>query len=356
MWTQLLNVLIQIGKRVFNYKNSCATQCKKEDLDELSQQTVPVTCYKANKTQMAEGDKITYGDFCEAQCPDGKVPFPDMVTSCKADSSWSNPIDCLAVCDAAVLKQGKLYQKDGNGSGDGYVIKDMVETEFLKCYKDGQLQLPVENSENFFEGTVCSWNSGLCGVDDQGFAYFQTEPKVTCHPNGKWASYIEDEEHIDVGPICSSKPCGQADQSTIPNADQPVCTFEDTQSSIVDLKTKVGETHNEKVSCTLESCRGDYAPLDTRRRATCEAGSWQPGPLECTLTGNPCAESDLENPANGAVDCSQAAKVSDDEGKVMGGESCSVSCDAGFTPNSQTSQCRNGQWTNSECGKHSWKM
>ena len=323
----------------------------------MSSETLNLKCYKADGTALRGEDKVTFEDYCEAKCPPGKEAYPNKMSTCKADSKWTNKINCLGVCiPTDVLKQGKLHLEDGYGSE----VKDLVDVELQCTRDDGELV----NPEKLLEGTKCSWNDGLCGFDDEGFAYFQTQPDVTCDKDGSWSSYENQEKETVTEPICRSQPCSFVDKSAISQADDLVCKFESPLLSAIqqniappsaspktNLKQNIDDDmYNEGVSCTLNSCLGDYVPLEPSTM-TCKAGSWQPGQLSCIPTSTPCHLSDLADPSNGEVDCSEAEKVIMSEEKVMGGQTCPVSCNSGYIPSKQTVQCVDGTWTDIECGK-----
>ena len=319
------------GKRYLG-KNTCASKCKVADLDKLSGQTVQVKCYSKNGTEKISPIQVEPDDYCEVQCSGSEQAYPDTRSTCLVSSKWTNALDCLAVCQPEnVVSSGTLE------IGASSKTQSLLNMK-TRCFKDGQPVL----EKPYFEGTTCTYDQGVCGNDQEGYIYYQTQPDVKCSTSGSW----ESDGSIVSGPICTSHPCPLLKVESITGGVGLDCKFDDVS---VSGNTSVKDSSNEGVSCTLTSCVKDYKPLEPSR-TVCGKGVWEPTTLSCTTTTTPCEISSL-SVANGVTDCSEATKVEGNQGQVLGGETCEFSCNTGYVKEG-VAQCIGPKWSDKvACGK-----
>ena len=313
------------------------------DIYKISEQTVDLVCYSNNGTEKSSPTRLEPDEYCEVKCPEGQKPYPipNERTTCQVNSKWTNPLNCLAVCDPVVVFNGSLK------------INSISETKPLldretPCIKDGQ----KVDKEPLFAGTTCTFSQGFCGLDQEGYAYYQKAPDVTCLSSGSWQSV----DSAVTDPICTSQPCDLVKAANITSAELIECQFNEANPSLNGKET-AGEHHNEGVECTLKDCATNYKPLQPSksvcRRGVWEgkvSGEWKPMSLSCTPTNTPCDVSSLVI-AHGSTDCTEATKVTGNESQVLGGETCELSCDTGFLKQGHA-QCIGPHWSEfAACGK-----
>ena len=307
-------------------------------------QTLKLKCYSNNETIDENLKLVEIGDYCEADCPVGQTAYPSIRTTCQANSQWTEQLDCVGICDpSTVLGKGSLIGLDGVKR-----IEEITESR-VNC-KINQNEIM---KDRIVEGSICQvdGDARTCGMDKNGFVFYQTEPGVRCSSTGSWES-VADLTPV-TEPICSSQPCSELMEGAITSSATGglVCNFDDLTLSDVSVSTS--GKHNEKVVCSLNSCTQNYIPKQPNK-VMCDRGEWKDGEnsnltkLSCIPTDGLCEISQIT--AEVVSDCSQAARVEGTPSQVLGGESCPFSCQDGFLPKGVL-QCVQNTWTSASCSK-----